>query len=160
MAASGRNASQVNSFNAAPGGPPDSHLIHSQRELPTMTLDQSTPTVTVCRGCCCGTTRKHPGFDHDAQLTRLRELLQDRANLRVTDCLGPCEKSNVIVVTPSSQGRGSGGRSTWLGSVLDTAAADELARWISAGGPGVAEPTHDLLQHRFERPTQRGGSAP
>ena len=115
-------------------------------------LDPSRPTVVMCRGCCCGTTRKHPGFDHDSQLATLRELLQGVSNFRVTDCLGPCERSNVVVVSPSSTGRRRGGRATWLGSVLDEAAASDIATWLRDGGPGLAQLPGALTRYRFKRP--------
>ncbi|MFJ9030635.1 hypothetical protein ACIRQP_19335 [Streptomyces sp. NPDC102274] len=38
------------------------------------------PTVTVCRGCCCGTPRA-PHLDHAAQLADLRTSLADVASL-------------------------------------------------------------------------------
>src|SRR6218665_2556712 len=101
-------------------------------------LEPSRPTVVMCRGCCCGTTKKHPGFDHDAQVAVLRDLLHGVSNFRITECLGPCERSNVVVVSPSRDGRRHGGRSTWLGSVLDGAAAPDITNWLRDGGPGLA----------------------
>ena len=120
-----------------------------------MALDQSKPTVTMCRGCCCGTTRKHPGFDHDAQVASLRDLLQGISNFRITDCLGPCERSNVLVVSPSRNGHRSGGRSTWLGFVLDNAAASDITTWLRDGGPGLAQLPSELTRYRFERPKKQ-----
>lgn len=118
-------------------------------------LDQSKPTVTMCRGCCCGTTRKHPTFDHEAQVTTLRELLQGISNFRTTDCLGPCERSNVLVVSPSGQGHRIGGRSTWLGFVLDETAAADIAGWLWDGGPGLAALPAALTPYRFDRPKRQ-----
>ena len=46
--------------------------------------DRDVPTVTVCRGCCCGTPKKRPGVDHEARLEALRALLGDGAIFRVT----------------------------------------------------------------------------
>ncbi|OYN76075.1 hypothetical protein CG716_23600 [Mycolicibacterium sphagni] len=120
-----------------------------------MPVDQSRPTVTMCRGCCCGTTRKHPGFDHDAQLVLLRDLLRGVANFRITDCLGPCERSNVLVVSPSRTGHQSGGRPTWLGFVLDEDAAAAITNWLGEGGPGLTQPPDNLMRYRFERPKRQ-----
>lgn len=117
-----------------------------------MSLDRTRPTVTVCRGCCCGTAKKHPRIDHDAQLVELRDLVHGVADLRVTDCLGPCERSNVMVVSPSRDGRQGGGRSTWLGQVLDGEAGSAIAGWLRDGGPGLADFPRSLRAHRFERP--------
>jgi hypothetical protein len=114
-------------------------------------LDPTKPTVTVCRGCCCGTTRKHPTIDHEAQLANLRSLIEDVGNLRVTDCLGPCERSNVIAVSPSRSGRLIGGRPTWLGFVLDAGADTVIATWLRDGGPGLAGLPDALMHYRFER---------
>lgn len=106
-------------------------------------------TVTVCRGCCCGSARKHPGVDHVAQLERVRDTLGPGARLRVTDCLDACERSNVMVVTPSPAGRRAGARPVWLGDVLDDDAADDVATWANDGGPGVSEPPNVLDLYAF-----------
>lgn len=107
-------------------------------------------TVSVCRGCCCGTRRKHPDIDHAWQLERLRAAAGDSAgvvSVRTTDCLDACAVSNVVVVSPSAEGRRGGGRNTWLGLVNDDARLEELITWISTGGPGVAPlpPVLELL---------------
>lgn len=96
-------------------------------------------TVTVCRGCCCGTA-KVPGLDHAAQLARLRRELASVADVRPSDCLDACEQANVIVVQPSPAGRAAGGRPVWLGLVNDMDAADDIATWLHSGGPGLADP--------------------
>ncbi|MEV6735488.1 (2Fe-2S) ferredoxin domain-containing protein [Streptomyces sp. NPDC051104] len=105
-------------------------------------------TVTVCRGCCCGTA-KIPGVDHAAQLAGLRQALADTAQVRVTGCLDACEHANVIVVQPSAAGRAAGGRPVWLGLVNDPAATDDIAAWITAGGPGLADPPGVLDLYAF-----------
>jgi hypothetical protein len=97
----------------------------------------------VCRGCCCGDARKHPGFDHDWQLERLRAAAAASGGgfeVRTTDCLGPCDQANVIVVQPSATGRRSGGRATWVGFAMDDDGTEEILAWAAAGGPGVAPP--------------------
>ncbi|HZF92513.1 (2Fe-2S) ferredoxin domain-containing protein [Streptomyces sp.] len=104
-------------------------------------------TLVVCRGCCCGNPRKHPGTDHAWQLDRLRAAAADsggRFTVRTTDCLGPCDQANVIVVQPSSAGRRAGGRAVWVGFAMDDDATGELLEWAAAGGPGVAEPPATL----------------
>ncbi|MEV7686675.1 (2Fe-2S) ferredoxin domain-containing protein [Streptomyces bungoensis] len=105
-------------------------------------------TVTVCRGCCCGTA-KIPGIDHAAQLAGLRRALDGAAQVRVTDCLDACEHANVVVVQPSAAGRAAGGRPVWLGLVNDTDAADDIATWVEAGGPGLADPPGVLDLYAF-----------
>ncbi len=82
----------------------------------------------------------------------MREGVGRRATVRVSDCLGPCERSNVAVVVPSRAARRGGARPVWLGRVLDDDAIDAIAAWASAGGPGRAAPPPLLDLHRF-RPT-------
>lgn len=94
-------------------------------------------TVTVCRGCCCGTDRKHPGVDHAGQVAA---LTASAARVRVTDCLDACERSNVVVVGPSPDGRRAGARPVWLAGVLHPDTVAEVVEWVAAGGPGVGEP--------------------
>ncbi|MFE6098571.1 (2Fe-2S) ferredoxin domain-containing protein [Streptomyces laurentii] len=108
----------------------------------------STCTVTVCRGCCCGTP-KVPGVDHPAQLDALRRALPAGARVRITGCLDSCERANVLVVQPSAAGRAAGGRPVWLGLVNDEDAAADIAAWIEAGGPGLADPPGILDLYAF-----------
>lgn len=110
-------------------------------------------TVTVCRGCCCGTA-KIPGADHAEQLDRLRSAVGDGGLVRVTGCLDACERGNVMVVQPSSAGRAAGGRPVWLGLVNDLDAAGDIAAWIEAGGPGLADPPGVLDLYAFD-PSRR-----
>lgn len=111
-------------------------------------------TVTVCRGCCCGTAAKVPRLDHGAQLADLRTALAGVATVRRTDCLDACEQANVIVVQPSAEGRKAGGRPVWLGRVNDSGAAADITAWVAAGGPGLAEPPAVLDLYAFQ-PSRR-----
>jgi hypothetical protein len=111
------------------------------------------PTVTVCRGCCCGTP-KIPRVDHAAQLRELRSALADSASVRVVDCLDACEQANVIVVQPSPDGRRAGGRPVWLGLVNDRDATADIALWTRMGGPGLADPPDVLDLYAFQ-PSRR-----
>ncbi|MFG2593100.1 (2Fe-2S) ferredoxin domain-containing protein [Streptomyces sp. NPDC048438] len=111
-------------------------------------------TVTVCRGCCCGTTAKVPHLDHETQLIDLRRALSDVAMVRRTDCLDACERANVIVIQPSPEGRNAGGRPVWLGQVNDPDAATDITTWVKNGGPGLAEPPDVLDLYTFQ-PSRR-----
>ena len=86
-------------------------------------------SILVCRGCCCG-TEKHDDVDHDAQVDRLQAAVagRRRAKLYTTNCLGPCERSNVVVVR-------SGSERIWFGDVLDATSTAALADWVEAGAP-------------------------
>jgi hypothetical protein len=95
------------------------------------------PRVRVCRDCCCGTARKHPGVDHDALLDRLVTSTGGAGVVDVTPCLLACEKSNVVVVQPTSRARRHGARPVWFREVLDLGTVEEIAGWVRAGGPGV-----------------------
>lgn len=103
-------------------------------------------SVLVCRGCCCGSESKHPDVDHDGHVRRLRSAI-DTVNGRVmtVDCLGPCERSNVVVVR-------RGTRRHWFGDLLDDDQVDRLGAWIGSGADDVPV---DLSAHRFDGPTPR-----
>ncbi len=98
--------------------------------------------VLVCRGCCCGTERKHPGTDHAGQVAVLRSSA-GAAAVREVDCLGRCDRSNVVVV------RRRGEPARWLGPVLTTTETDAVAAWIAAGAPEPPPPAVAAL--RFDR---------
>ncbi|MDF3301468.1 (2Fe-2S) ferredoxin domain-containing protein [Streptomyces tropicalis] len=110
-------------------------------------------TVSVCRGCCCG-TGKIPGVDHAAQLAALRAGLGAAAQVRVVDCLDACEQADVVVVQPSSAGRAAGGRPVWLGLVNDPGAVADITARVAAGGPGLADPP-ELLDLYVFSPSRR-----
>ncbi|GAA1985128.1 (2Fe-2S) ferredoxin domain-containing protein [Kitasatospora viridis] len=105
-------------------------------------------TVTVCRGCCCGTP-KVPGLDHAGQLADLRSSLAGVAQVRPVGCLDACDRANVIVIQPSGEGRRAGGRPVWLGFVNDPDAARDITAWVAAGGPGLVDPPAVLELYSF-----------
>jgi hypothetical protein len=113
----------------------------------------TTPLVTVCRGCCCGTVGKHPAVDHAGQVADLKAGLGAAGRVRVSDCLDACEHSNVVVVGPSEVGRRAGARPTWLAGVLDRAAVADIVAWVQGGGPGIAT-APDVLELMEFRPSQ------
>ncbi|MEO7422399.1 MAG: hypothetical protein ABIU87_08390 [Ornithinibacter sp.] len=100
--------------------------------------------VLLCRGCCCGTTEKHPRTDHDAQRDALLECGgADRVRVRVVDCLDNCDRSNVVLVRDFSTGRRP--HDTWLGGVLHPSTTERLVLWVQDGGALPRE----LEPHRF-----------
>jgi NADH:ubiquinone oxidoreductase subunit E len=102
--------------------------------------------VLLCRGCCCGTNRKHPGTDHAGQQATLEAVAeQPRVRVRVVDCLDECASSNVVLVRDFTAGRRP--TDTWLGDVLDAGTTQRLAAWVSDGGP-LPE---DLAAHEIPR---------
>ncbi|MFD3973204.1 (2Fe-2S) ferredoxin domain-containing protein [Streptomyces cyaneofuscatus] len=122
-----------------------------RKDVPAQSVPR--PTVSVCRGCCCG-TEKIPGVDHAAQLSRLRAGLEGAATVRAVECLDACEQGNVIVVQPSAEGRRAGGRPVWLGLVNDEYAERDVITWASAGGPGLAD-APDILDLYVFQPSRR-----
>ena len=111
-----------------------------------------TSRITVCRGCCCGTERKHPEVDHDRQLEVLREGL---GSVKIADCLDACEVSNVVVVQPSRAARAAGARPVWVGSVLDDEAVRGVIDWVDAGGPGLATPPPEVSARIVPAPSPK-----
>ncbi|QCX82699.1 hypothetical protein C9F11_45715 (plasmid) [Streptomyces sp. YIM 121038] len=126
----------------------------TRRAVSATKVGAARPTVTVCRGCCCGTQAKVPRLDHEAQLTDLRTALAGVAMVRRTDCLDACERANVIVIQPSAEGRQAGGRPVWLGQVTDPDAAADITTWVKNGGPGLADPPDILDLYTFQ-PSRR-----
>ncbi|MDT0301217.1 (2Fe-2S) ferredoxin domain-containing protein [Streptomonospora wellingtoniae] len=115
--------------------------------------------LIVCRGCCCGTTEKRPGVDHEGQLKRLSGLRDGAGRdvpVRTSTCLGPCFQANVVVVQPSTEGREGGGRPVWLGEFTEDRLIDDLDDWIRAGGPGTAA----LPESLAERVTSKDAKKP
>ena len=84
--------------------------------------------------------RKHPGIDHAGQVTALVDGIGGAGRVRVTDCLDACERSNVMVVGPSPEGRAAGGRPVWLSGVLADETVAEVVEWVLGGGPGMCDP--------------------
>lgn len=109
------------------------------------------PTITVCRGCCCGTEKTTPGVDHVARLERLRDAADGVARVRVSDCLGPCERSDVYVVSPSREGRRAGARTVWIGRATSESVQADIVAWAAAGGPGVADPEPSVRARVFRQ---------
>jgi (2Fe-2S) ferredoxin len=110
------------------------------------------PTLTVCRGCCCGAdTTADPA--PAVLLDQLRTGCGGAARIRTSDCLGPCERSDVVVVAPSRTGRAGGARTVWVARVTSSPVVEALSAWVAEGGPGVVEapPTVRARVFRVER---------
>lgn len=106
--------------------------------------------LTVCRGCCCGTRKKVPGVDHEAQFARLSAIDDHTGRtvpVRRSECLDLCFEANVVVVQPSAKGRAAGGRPVWLGRVTEDHLVEALDDWIFEGGPGIAPLPETLQAH-------------
>lgn len=71
--------------------------------------------------------------------------------MRTSDCLGPCDQANVIVVQPSSAGRRAGGKAAWVGFAMTEEATEDVVHWAANGGPGLADPP-PALELQLVRP--------
>jgi hypothetical protein len=107
------------------------------------------PRVLICRGCCCGTARKHPAVDHDAQVIALHTAVAGHGTVAVVDCLGRCDRSNVVVVKRSRR------PALWIGPVLDEATTATLAIWLQDGAPDPIPAAIDacVFDRRHAEPT-------
>ena len=102
--------------------------------------------VLICRGCCCGSERKHPAFDHDGQIVAISAM----ARARIVDCVGECTHSNVVIV------RSGDGPSVWLGGISNPGITSALCEWLGAGAP---QPPPRVLQSRvFVRRSEAVGA--
>jgi hypothetical protein len=109
--------------------------------------------LTVCRGCCCGSPGLGSSTVAAAQLARLHAAAAAPSvgfEVRTSDCLGPCDYADVVVVQPSTAGRLRGGRAVWIGWSGAQGCTDDLLTWAAAGGPGIAPPPHTLELHAFQ----------
>lgn len=95
----------------------------------------TSPRVLICRGCCCGSERKHPWIDHDKQIVEISAT----ARTRVVDCVGECSYSNIVIVRPGD------GSSMWLGGINDPATNSALCEWLADGAP---QPPPQVLRSR------------
>ncbi|MEV4557686.1 (2Fe-2S) ferredoxin domain-containing protein [Kitasatospora sp. NPDC049285] len=97
-------------------------------------------------------------MDHAEQVRQLRDEVGDAGRVRVVECLDTCGHSNVVVVSPSPQGRAQGARPVWLGWVLGEDMVAEIGAWVRAGGPGIAAPPGalELQEFRVSRKVREG----
>lgn len=107
--------------------------------------------LTICRGCCCGTDDPKQAA---ARLEYLRQRLHS-VQLRTSDCLGPCDRRDVIVVHPYARRRQQGQGPVWLARMHTKSAMDELIGWLEAGGPGQALMPVELTYNAFRPPSRR-----
>lgn len=106
------------------------------------------PRVRMCRGCCCGTVRKHPDVDHDRIAEILDNEIGPNSELVRVDCLWACGHSNVVVVNPTTAARKAGAKPAWITRVNTVERAHAVAAWVRAGGPGAAQPPIEIGQVR------------
>lgn len=114
-----------------------------------MTAHPESLSVLVCRGCCCGT---QDGPDHAAHLESIAAAtLEAGGRLKVTNCIGPCDRKNVVVVRTRQP------LSRWKAqyfSAVDDVEVDAIVAWFGAGVLQHDAPA-ELASVRFEWPLPR-----
>jgi hypothetical protein len=110
-------------------------------------------TLTVCRGCCCGSGVKHPDVDHDGALAVLTHAVESSrcGVVRVVNCLDECERSDVVAVRRLGL---TGTEIIWLGPLNDPVEVAVLGDWLERGAvdPLPAGLAHLVFSKRPPRP--------
>lgn len=78
-------------------------------------------------------------------MKRLTDAANGETKVRVTDCLGPCERANVVVV-PTDEKR------VWLGEMVSDERVDALVDWLKTGG--TLPPVLDDARFPAPRPSR------
>ena len=105
-------------------------------------------SVLVCRGCCCG---QQEGPDHSAHLAQIGAAVDHAGGrLKVTNCIGPCDRKNVVVVRTRTASRWT---ARYYAAVDDDHVA-ALQSWFAAGPVTEPEPAA-LAAARFDWPIPR-----
>lgn len=114
-----------------------------------MSVNDSSLSVLVCRGCCCGT---QDGVNHDRHLEVITAAIGDAGGrVKVTNCIGPCDRKNVVVVRTRQPAARWTAR--YYGAV-DDVEVQALRAWFAAGVAPHPEPA-ELTSVRFEWPLPR-----
>jgi hypothetical protein len=142
----------------APGGSLSAFVrVGSAGPVPRTGLEEGHATairrsvdVVVCRGCCCGTRRKHASCDHDGQLDAIQRAVAviPGARFQVTGCLDLCRHSNVVGIR---DWRGPEATVTWLGEVLASSDTAALVQYLGSGRrlPGRLQRRHVCPERPF-----------
>ena len=103
--------------------------------------------VWVCRGCCCGTRKKHPGVDHKGLERLARDGAREAgAKYEVTDCLGPCGQGNIVVTRVA-------GTIRWFRKVNDEDTTKQVVAHVRDGGElPLALERHLMPKRTGEKP--------
>ena len=106
-------------------------------------------SVLICRGCCCGTEEGPDPARHLDQIRQATAAVGGR--LKVTNCIGPCDRKNVVVVRSRSEGE------RWMAryyGAVGQREVDSLCAWVAAD-PALAEEPASLATCRFRWPLPR-----
>lgn len=118
------------------------------------------PGLTVCSLCAgevLGTTDMLPG----GQMSRLERLeASGVTRLTLVECLDECERGDVVVARPASRNRSAGAPPVWFEHLAGDELTDELAHWLTLGGPGavpVPLALRELVIRTGEQPLSEAG---
>lgn len=107
--------------------------------------------VKVCRGCCCGVKTGQKSGAEDRVLA-LKQLEQVGIEVDLTDCLGPCEKGDVVVILPTASERKLGHKPLWLGSMHSLTLTRLLAEFVMKDFPENLQHYPELRELRIQPP--------
>ena len=110
-------------------------------------------SVLLCRDCCCGTDRKHPGFDHAEQRRELEEVINNSGGkLHIVKCIDACSYSNVAVIRRPS------GEKVWVGGLANMENHNELCRFLAGDTTQPLTPVLEKCSFRPSLDSQRAES--
>ena len=80
--------------------------------------------MILCKGCCCGRTDRGLPAVPVQRIKEIwqREKLNRSIQLTVSDCLGPCDVPNVVLLLTA-------GGNEWLGRIAGDTAYNRLIEW-------------------------------
>jgi len=105
--------------------------------------------LRVCRGCCCG---KKTGQRTNAEerLSLLVLITEIEVEVVTTECLGPCELGDVVVVMPTKQERLMGHRPIWFGGMHSVVLTNLLIQWLITDYPKNQERYPELIELKIK----------
>lgn len=121
------------------------------------TREPGVPGLTAC-ALCAGETLGAADTLDGGQLARLRELeYRGLVRLTLSDCLGQCDRGDVVVVRPIPGGASRAARPVWLERLAGVELTQALADWLSTGGPGCGDTPEPLVPLEIRRTTEDAG---
>jgi (2Fe-2S) ferredoxin len=101
--------------------------------------------ITICRGCCCGVaTGRHQGAER--RLSELQALIEFGYQIVTSDCLGPCQQGDIIVL---SEGIRSS-KPLWFREMHVQSLHELFVEWIRSGRADLTGQFELLLEQQFQ----------
>jgi (2Fe-2S) ferredoxin len=110
--------------------------------------------VKICRGCCCGVKT---GQKNGAELREQALLMLEGAGIQVerTECLGPCDQGDIVVVLPTPSERRRGYKPIWLGRMHSFTLTTLLAELLLKGFFESFEKYPELKERKIQPPRKK-----